>query len=106
MLEACRRVMSYSQNLSREAFLNDLKTRDAVIRNLELLGEASKQVPADIPDDFGFGFSGDGWFAEFDGAVLRRSTLSGCASRHDHAAWMEARASSPRPNDCSDSGQE
>jgi uncharacterized protein with HEPN domain len=48
MLEACRRVISYSQDLSREAFLSDLKTRDAVIRNLELLGEASKQVPPDI----------------------------------------------------------
>jgi hypothetical protein len=27
-----------------------------------------------MADDFGFGFSGDRWLAQFDGAVLRRST--------------------------------
>jgi hypothetical protein len=37
-----------------------------------------RTCPSSSADDFGFGFGfgflGDRWFAEFDGAVLRRST--------------------------------
>lgn len=43
---AIRRVESYTRGLSREAFLGDEKTIDAVVRNLEIIGEAARQMPA------------------------------------------------------------
>jgi uncharacterized protein with HEPN domain len=48
MLEAIERVTSYVQGMSRAAFLADSRTQDAVLRNLEVLGEASKRVPYSI----------------------------------------------------------
>ncbi|HEY6458874.1 MAG TPA: DUF86 domain-containing protein [Polyangiaceae bacterium] len=44
MVEAVRRVTQYSAGLTREAFMADAKTVDAVVRNLEILGEAAKHV--------------------------------------------------------------
>ncbi|AKB44727.1 hypothetical protein MSVAZ_2458 [Methanosarcina vacuolata Z-761] len=34
--------------MGRETFLNDEKTKSAVVRQLEIIGEAAKAVPADI----------------------------------------------------------
>ena len=48
MLEACRRVASYTAGMTFEQFLADDRTRDAVARNLEILGEAAKKVPSEI----------------------------------------------------------
>lgn len=48
MLRSARRVVAYTRHLSIEGFTADAKTQDAVIRNLEVLGEASKQVPQNI----------------------------------------------------------
>ncbi|HEY2030555.1 MAG TPA: DUF86 domain-containing protein [Myxococcales bacterium] len=48
MLEACRRVISYTTGMSFEHFVADQRTRDAVARNLEILGEAAKKVPEDV----------------------------------------------------------
>ena len=42
--EAARRIQSYTTGMSYEAFLNDTKTQDAVVRNLEIIGEATKQL--------------------------------------------------------------
>ncbi len=47
MLEACRRIGTYASGTTFEAFATDLMRRDAVERNLEILGEAAKKVPAD-----------------------------------------------------------
>jgi uncharacterized protein with HEPN domain len=48
ILEAIRRVREYSQSLSEPEFLKDLKTQDAVIRNLQIIGEAAKGLPEEI----------------------------------------------------------
>jgi len=45
MLEAIERVGRYVDGLSEKQFLADDRTQDAVIRNLEILGEASKRIP-------------------------------------------------------------
>ena len=45
MLEACRRVTNYTAGMTFEQFVADERTRDAVARNLEILGEAAKKVP-------------------------------------------------------------
>lgn len=48
MLEAIERISSYVDGMSRDAFVGDGRTQDAVLRNLEVLGEASKRVPFHI----------------------------------------------------------
>jgi uncharacterized protein with HEPN domain len=46
MVEACARVAEYTAGLDAGALRGDRKTIDAVVRNLEVLGEAAKRVPA------------------------------------------------------------
>ena len=48
MLEATRRILAYIEGLDYAAFRNDFKTQDAGLRNLEVLGEAAKQIPAQV----------------------------------------------------------
>lgn len=45
MLEAARRALRYVGSASYERFSNDTKTQDAVVRNIEILGEATKGIP-------------------------------------------------------------
>lgn len=44
MLEAARRVREYTEGLSLDAYVKDGKTRSAVERQLEILGEAARRV--------------------------------------------------------------
>jgi uncharacterized protein with HEPN domain len=44
ILEAINRIQDYTTEIDYETFLRDLKTRDAVVRNLEIIGEASKNI--------------------------------------------------------------
>jgi uncharacterized protein with HEPN domain len=48
MREACGKIVRYVGDMDREAFVGDEKTFDAVLRNLEGLGEAAKQLPSDM----------------------------------------------------------
>ena len=48
MLEALRKVELYTTGMEHSGFLQDEKTIDPVVRNLELLGEAARQVPEDF----------------------------------------------------------
>jgi uncharacterized protein with HEPN domain len=45
MLGAVEKILRYTRGLSLDDLLLDEKTMDAVIRNLEILGEAAKRVP-------------------------------------------------------------
>ncbi len=45
---AIARIERYTANLSREQLEADEKTQDAVIRNLEVIGEAAKNVSASL----------------------------------------------------------
>jgi len=45
ILEALRKIERYTRGLSFEEFSNDSKTVDAVIRNFEVIGEATKRLP-------------------------------------------------------------
>lgn len=44
ILEAVERVLHYTKNMSREQFLADTLTQDAVIRNIEIIGEATNNL--------------------------------------------------------------
>lgn len=45
---SCEKILRYTANMSREDFLDDERTYDAVVRNLVVIGEAAKQVPDDL----------------------------------------------------------
>jgi uncharacterized protein with HEPN domain len=46
--EAIRRANAYVAGMSYAEFLTDLKTQDAVIRTLEIVGEATKQLSQEV----------------------------------------------------------
>ena len=50
MFEAINKIERYTAGFDQEAFLQDEKTIDAVARNLEVLGEATRQMPDDFMD--------------------------------------------------------
>jgi uncharacterized protein with HEPN domain len=48
IIEACGKVRRYIGGMTYEAFVADELTRDAVIRNLEVIGEAAKNLPDEV----------------------------------------------------------
>lgn len=48
ILGAIRNIREYTAGLSLQTFAADRKTFDAVIRNLEIIGEAVKQIPEEV----------------------------------------------------------
>lgn len=48
MRVACEKTLRYTHSLTLEQFLKDEKTFDAVLRNLEILGEAVKHIPPKV----------------------------------------------------------
>jgi hypothetical protein len=45
ILEAANRMMVSPEQMTDDVFLADLKTQEAVVRTLEILGEATQQIP-------------------------------------------------------------
>ena len=45
MIEAATRLADYTNGFEFDAFAKDARSVDAVVRNLEILGEAAKRVP-------------------------------------------------------------
>lgn len=52
MLGALARIQSYTAGLTRDQFLADGKTIDAVVRNLITIGEAATRVPEDVTNAY------------------------------------------------------
>lgn len=52
ILECIRRIDSSTQNLSREQFENDIDIQDAIIRRIEIIGEAVKHLPQDFKENY------------------------------------------------------
>jgi len=48
MLEAIERIEEFVQGIDLDAFLKDRRTSDAIVRNLEIIGEAARNVPEDV----------------------------------------------------------
>jgi uncharacterized protein with HEPN domain len=46
--EAVRRTVLYVEKMTYEQFLEDIKTQDAVIRNIEIIGEATKNISEEL----------------------------------------------------------
>jgi uncharacterized protein with HEPN domain len=50
ILEAIYQIRNYMADQDEEAFTTDRKTQDAVIRNLEIIGEATRNLPKEIKE--------------------------------------------------------
>jgi uncharacterized protein with HEPN domain len=46
--QAIRKIHNYTASLTRESFAQDAMRIDAVVRNLEIIGEATKMIPESI----------------------------------------------------------
>ena len=52
ILTATVKIQRFIATSSFEEFIGDDKTYDAVIRNFEIIGEASKNIPQDVKDNY------------------------------------------------------
>jgi uncharacterized protein with HEPN domain len=49
--EAIRKIKKHTAKEDFETFIGDDKTVDAVVRNLEIIGEAAKNIPEGIREE-------------------------------------------------------
>ena len=52
ILNSANKILRYSKDLSYEEFSENEMIQDAVIRNLEIIGEAVKNIPMEIRDEY------------------------------------------------------
>lgn len=50
ILEAVKRIERYSKDLTLERLKKDTLVLDGIVRNLEIIGEAVKNIPGEIKD--------------------------------------------------------
>lgn len=48
ILECIEKIEDYMSEMSFEEFIKDNKTKDAVVRNFEIISEAAKQIPEQV----------------------------------------------------------
>jgi uncharacterized protein with HEPN domain len=51
ILDSSNKILEYTAGLTFDEFSNDDKTIDAVIRNFEIIGEATNRLPDDFKDE-------------------------------------------------------
>lgn len=47
-IESASKIIRYTQNRDFDGFVSDEVIYDAVLRNLEIIGEAAKKIPRDV----------------------------------------------------------
>src|SRR3569833_385229 len=50
ILGSAQKIIKYTESLTYDDFITDSKTIDAVVRNYEIIGEASNRLPESIKD--------------------------------------------------------
>jgi uncharacterized protein with HEPN domain len=50
LVNACRSIIGFVEGMSFEAYLADEKTRFAVTRGYEIMGEATRRLPSELKD--------------------------------------------------------
>jgi len=48
IINSIQRIESYIQSMSYKSFTEDLMVQDAVVRQLEIIGEASKKISQEL----------------------------------------------------------
>jgi uncharacterized protein with HEPN domain len=46
--ESCKKILGFTAGLSKSDLIGDIRTYDAVVRNLEIIGEAAKHISGDL----------------------------------------------------------
>ncbi|MCF7877814.1 MAG: DUF86 domain-containing protein [Candidatus Omnitrophica bacterium] len=52
LIEACQDILSFTKGMSYDNFIQDKKTINAVVRSLEVIGEASKNMPIHFRENY------------------------------------------------------
>jgi uncharacterized protein with HEPN domain len=52
ILESINKIENYVEGVTYQQFIQDDKTKDAVVRNLEIIGESANQIPKNIRQKF------------------------------------------------------
>ncbi len=52
ILDSIGRIESYTKNLTKEKLTKNVKIQDAVIRRIEVIGEAAKNLPTDFRNKY------------------------------------------------------
>lgn len=50
IITSCAKVLRYTRGMTFEEFVADERTVDAVLRNLQIIGEAAKNIPQEVRD--------------------------------------------------------
>jgi uncharacterized protein with HEPN domain len=50
IVESCDKILSYTSEMSFEVFVADNRTYDAVLLNLQIIGESVKNLPQEVRD--------------------------------------------------------
>jgi len=50
LLQACDRILQYTSQMTHDRFMADSMVQDAVLRNIEILGEATRNLMGCLPD--------------------------------------------------------
>ena len=53
ILEAVEKIERFTEGMDYAEFVEDSKTVDAVLRNFEVIGEAAKNIPEDVRQEYG-----------------------------------------------------
>lgn len=92
ILEAIGNIQDYTTGMNLDAFMADRKTRDAVIRNLEIIGEACNNVAKNHPA-FATEHAGVPWAFAYE----MRNALSHGYFTVDHAiVWQTIQQDLPK----------
>jgi uncharacterized protein with HEPN domain len=51
ILDACRKVVLLAEGMDLSTFSADWRSRDAILHNLEIIGEAVKRLPPELTSD-------------------------------------------------------
>ena len=52
ILESIEWIEQYTQNVSKEKFTESVQTQDSVMRRLEIIGEATKNLPTELREKY------------------------------------------------------
>ena len=52
ILECIGKIEEYTNTVTKDAFFKSTQTQDAVMRRIEIIGEAVKHIPQEIKDKY------------------------------------------------------
>ena len=88
ILNAAEKIEQFTEGMSYEGFAEDPKTVDAVLRNFEVIGEAAKNVPGAVRQEY----SNVPW-SEMAG--MRDKLIHGYATVELRIVWSTVREEIP-----------